>query len=385
LTSHRALASECRRLKARPYLLLGLAAAAFAAMPATAWASFEVKPRGRLHLDSSYAFGEDDAAWSNGLRTRRVRMGLDGRLDDHWDFRIEFDFAEEGVGAREVRLRRSLGPGRLMIGQVKAPMGLNELTGSNDLTFIERSTPTAIVADGFRLGVGYDAWFGEDLVGVQTRVYGRAIGEATAGDMQHAIGGRGVVAPVIGQGRLHLGLSGAFEHRGDNTAIRYSDRPEARGADGGTRLIDTGVLDAALTGKVGAELAFITGPFSVEAEYLAVYVHRDDAESVYLDGFHAQTSYILTGESRGYRQGGFGAPSPSRSYGAWEAALRYSRMSLDDADLQGGTQTNLTVGLNWYATDRVRFMLNHVLSMVEGGVFGDETLHIVQARAQYAF
>jgi phosphate-selective porin OprO and OprP len=65
--------------------------------------------------------------------------------------------------------------------------------------------------------------------------------------------------------------------------------------------------------------------------------------------------------------------------------LRLSHVSLDDADLQGGTQTNLTLGLNWYATDRVRFMLNHVRSVVEGGVFGDETLHIVQARAQYAF
>jgi phosphate-selective porin OprO and OprP len=354
-------------------------------MPAAAHASFEVKPRGRLHLDSSYAFGEDEAAWSNGLRTRRVRMGLDGRLDDHWDFRIEFDFAEEALGAREIRLRRSLGPGKLVLGQLKTPMGLNELTSSNDLTLIERSTPTAIVADGFRLGVGYDAWLWEDLVGVQTMVYGRAIGEATVGDMQHAIGGRGVVAPYIGHARLHLGLSGAFEHRGDNTAIRYSDRPEARGADGGTRLIDTGVLEAAFTGKVGAELAFITGPFSVEAEYLAAFINRDDAESVYLGGFHAQASYIITGETRGYKQGRFGAPSPNHAYGAWEVALRYSHMSLDDADLQGGTQNNLTVGLNWYATDRVRFMLNHVLSMVEGGVFGDETLRIVQARAQYAF
>lgn len=35
-------------------------------------------------------------------------------------------------------------------------MGLNELTGSNSITFIERSTPSNLVADSRRLGVGYE-------------------------------------------------------------------------------------------------------------------------------------------------------------------------------------------------------------------------------------
>jgi phosphate-selective porin OprO and OprP len=336
-----------------------------------------------MHLDSSYAFGEDEAEWSNGLRTRRVRLGLGGTLDENWDFRIEYDFAEEGVGARDVRLRRNLGPGKLAIGQFKAPMSLNELTSSNDLTFIERATPVAIVADAFRLGFGYEYW--EDLFGIQAMLYGRAIGEATVGDMQHTVGLRGVFAPYIGHARLHLGLSGAFEHRGDNTAVRYSDRPEARGADGGTRLIDTGVFDAELKGELGADLAFISGPLSAEAEYLGVYASREGADDVFFGGFYVQASYVLTGETRGYKNGIFGSPSPAHPHGAWEAAVRFSHMNLDGADLLGGTQNNLTVGLNWYATDRVRFMLNNVLSLVSDGVFGDETIYIVQARAQYAF
>lgn len=362
---------------------LPLAIIALIAFAAPAYASPEVEPRGRMHLDAAAHFGEEDAEFADGLHTRRIRMGLGGTLTESWDYRIEFDFAEEGVGARDVRLRRDLGPGRLWIGQYKVPMGLNELTSSNNITFVERSTPTAIVTDAFQLGLAYDYFADEG--GFMAMAFGRSIGDATEGDMRMGLAGRGVYAPYLGQARLHLGLSGAFEHRRDETGIGFSDRPEVRGADGGTHLIDTGDFDAEMVAKAGAELAFISGPFSAEAEYLAVLANRDVADDVFFGGFHAQASYVLTGESRGYSDGIFGSPSPDRDYGAWEAAVRVSYMDLDDADLLGGTQTNLTAGLNWYATDRVRFLLNNVVSFVEDGAFGDETVNLIVGRAQYSF
>ena len=359
----------------------GVVIAAVVVSATTADAAPEVSPRGRIHLDAAYHFRNQDAPFADGLTTRRIRLGLDGDLDA-WQARIEFDFAEEGIGAREVRARRDIGRGRLWIGQLKVPMSLDELTISNDTLFLERSTPATIIADGFRLGLAYS--LDDDPGGLMAMGFGRAIGDSAAGTMPHGLAGRGYLSPSVGPHRLHVGLSAAFEHRGDATTVAYGDRPEARGADGGTRLIDTGPIDdLRSTLKAGAELAVIAGPLSAEAEYLGVRLDRDGESSLYFDGFYLQGSFVMTGESRRYDRGSIRRPTPERSSGALELATRFSQMRLGDGDVGGGTQQNLTLGLNWHLSDQVRFMWNIVFSRVRDGVYGDERVFIALARAQF--
>jgi phosphate-selective porin OprO and OprP len=95
------------------------------------------------------------------------------------------------------------------------------------------------------------------------------------------------------------------------------------------------------------------------------------------DGFYVQGSWILTGETRRYdvATGAFQAPRPFVPFssaggpGAWELALRYSRLDLDfhsgaagtgaTADaIRGGVQDIWTFGVNWYINANVKLMLN---------------------------
>jgi len=371
------------------------AIAALLALPifaasAVASAQPEITLIGRVHMDAAW-HDEDDVALSDGVLNRRSRLGARIKIDDTWSGVIDYDFAESGSLAQDVFLSRKLGPGTFRIGQFKVPMGLNELTGSNAITFIERSTPSNLVVDARRIGVGYDYFQGP--LGIQGMAYSRRIGTDQTGDEPLGIGGRLVYAPTLDGGQLlHLAGAVAYEDVREFTTLRLRDRPESR--PDGSRLIDTGnIADVSSTFKFGLEAAFQSGPFSAEAEYFSVDVSRDSGTEPTFTGYHVQASYIVTGEKRGYRDGVFRGVTPGeKGRGAWEIAARFSSADLVDSGFRGGKQDNVTLGVNYYSSANVRFMLNYILvdvsdssAVVNGVVVGDDKPNILLARAQFFF
>ena len=106
-------------------------------------------------------------------------------------------------------------------------------------------------------------------------------------------------------------------------------------------------------------------------------------------GFYVYGSYFLTGENRVYKtsSGAFDRMSPKRNFdgngglGAWEIALRYSNLDLNDADFSGGELDDFTVGVNWYLNPNTRFMWNYVFADLDD--IGDT--NIFQTRFQIDF
>jgi phosphate-selective porin OprO and OprP len=318
------------------------------------------------------------------LIIRRARLGVDLEFDDDWDFLVEYDFAGDRVTANDVRLRYGLPRGSLILGQTKIPMGLNELTGSNDITFIERASNSNAIVVARRLGLSYHLF--EDHYSFQTMVYTRRIGPDTpTGDSPLGAAGRLVLNPIRQDGQLlHLGASIAAEDFSGQQGIGFSDYPEARPGD--QRLIDTGDLDDATgTLRYGLEAAYQRGPFSAETEYLSLNTDRANNSNPRFNGYHIQASYVLTGESRSYEEGNFGSITPSGQGGAWEVAARFSSTDLNDGGAIGGKQRNITLGLNYYLNSNIRFMANLIRSDIQDGVNGDEALTIALVRAQAHF
>ena len=117
---------------------------------------------------------------------------------------------------------------------------------------------------------------------------------------------------------------------------------------------------------VGLEAAYVSSPFSVQGEY--IFANADVASSANFRGYYAQASYFLTGEHRNYKpsEGAFSRVKPKENFksgggpGAWEVALRYSGLDLDDNSITGGKLNDLTAGLNWYLNPNTRVMWNYV-------------------------
>ncbi len=141
----------------------------------------------------------------------------------------------------------------------------------------------------------------------------------------------------------------------------------------------------------GAELALAYGPFAFQGEYFGANYARNGGAlavaarpasgaganasggtSLSFNGFYVYGLWYLTGESRAeaYKVGAFNSaefdgphiknPVNKGGWGAWAVGARYSSVNLNDSGIQGGSQDDVTVGINWYPVKGVRFMANWV-------------------------
>lgn len=375
---------------------------------------FQFHLGGRIHLDT--AFYDDDewvdaggADQADGVSFRRLRLEANGEVHQRVEFKLHLEFSDANKGASsdvEVSLRDvwvglkgpkdcwgCLAPG-LRVGHLKEPFSLEMITSSNHLTFLERALPNAFVP-AFHTGVMlHDSLRGGQWTyGVGLFANSDAGGAASveSGDDGLAFTSRVTWTPWYDCRcpcrRFHVGAS--WSHRFDLGSLRFRQRPEVNLRD---RLVDTGSFAAQGVDLLGLEAALVHGPFSLQGEYVQADVDAAAAGDPSFSGWYVFASWFLTGECRPYAKGAFGAVKPCGDFlagrcggtGAWEVALRYSELDLDDQAIAGGRMRNWTLGLNWYVNPRMRVMANYVLSDVERGAIG-ETLGILGLRFQVTF
>ncbi|MBW1852270.1 MAG: hypothetical protein JRJ15_12740 [Deltaproteobacteria bacterium] len=200
-----------------------------------------------------------------------------------------------------------------------------------------------------------------------------------------------------GKNLLHLGLSYTHQFRSiEDAGAELRTRPESRLTN--VRLVDTGEFSTKGMDRINTELAIVSGPLSLQGESFHLFANSDEADNPRFWGFYLYGSYFITGEHRNYDRsnGVFSRIKPNRDFhlfeggwGALELALRFSYIDLNGGSIRGGREHDLTAGLNWYLSEKTRFMVNYVRAKakdretpppVEGG-----TANIFQVRFQIMF
>jgi phosphate-selective porin OprO/OprP len=353
----------------------------------TADKAFQFRMLGRLQNDWAVLEPDDDlqddpdiddrAGKGSGTEFRRARMGFAGTLYERFGFKAEYDFADGETSLKDtyVEVMKLPWVQNLRIGHFKEPMSLDELTSDSYTTFMERALPNALVPSrntGFML-------FGGALEQRMTWALGafrntdNQSGNGFSDDPLYNVTGRVTGLPWYeedGRRLLHLGLSASQQFR-DQQNVAFRQRPEAHLAP---NFVQTGNLAAHGVQIVNPELAVVYGPFSFQSEYVQTFVNgAGDVGDPDFWGVYAQASWFLTGESRPYKvsEGIFDRVAPRRNFdldggrGAWELALRFSRLDLDEGDVDGGTLDTGTFGVNWYLNPNLRWTLNYVLGRLE--------------------
>lgn len=359
---------------------------------------------GRVHIDGTFANDDrgtlNTTAIDNKADVRRARLDLTATAWRTWQFKVQYDFADgsdRGVnrGLRDAwikYLHKGSTPGVVTVGHFKEFIGLEEITSSNDISFVERSMLSGAfnAANGRRLGVGASVAFA-DMVTTSLGVFGREIGNSN--DDAVKLTGRVTVSPIHSADKVvHVGAAGSWITDYDNDAFAANPRPEFD-ASSSARLLNTSISDVEDAYRFGGEAAVVWGPFSVQGEYQRIDLNRtplSTEKDPSFDGWYLFASWMLTGESRLYKfeDGIFQNPKPAGivgkgGWGAWEVLARYSNVDLLDGTVGSGDEDNVTVGLNWYPTPNTKFMANyiHVLD-IKGGDFDAAEPSAVALRAQ---
>ncbi|MDP3856066.1 OprO/OprP family phosphate-selective porin [Phenylobacterium sp.] len=425
---------------------------------ATSDGKFTASFRGVFQLDSAHydqrapgplgsdfrrgSFGdaaENDRArdLSDGANFRRARLGVEGKAFGDFEYNFLYDFGGSGneeagkISAAWVQYNGlPFANAKLRIGAFSPPSGLEEAVSTNGSLFAERASPSELVrgiaaGDG-RTGVAFLA--NGDNWAATAAITGNIIATQTF-DEQTAFVGRFSFVPFRRDDSLiHLGVntsivinpaaSGPDVAGTAVTAIRLRDRPEIR-VDG-TRLVDTGNIDANGLTAIGAEFGAQWKSLNIQSEYFDIDVDRKGAlGDPDFSGWYAQAGWTITGEARRYSNATFDAPRPAKPFdlktggwGAWELGLRYSKLDLNylagspgtalaAAAIRGGEQEIFTLGLNWYVNNALRFQAAYqdvsVDRLSPGGtafVAGStpsagaqvgQDLSIYSLRTQYAF
>ncbi len=346
---------------------------------------------GRLHMDAFIGL-KDTEEFSSGFNNRRTGIGLEGFFYDKWNLRIDLDFAEEKLSAYDLRIRGELSENwHLWMGYFKVPQSLNQLTSSKDIVFIERSAISNILAPGRRLGIACE--YDNGFVGLKTMIFGRSLNaskiiktneESLPNNMPLGIALRTYYAPKTKNGQVHIGTSAVFEDLNKNLGLCLSSYPEAYDAYCGTSIIEINMKNAKASFRPAAELLYIEGPFSFEGEFMLINISNKETKSATFSGYNIQLHYTLTGESQNYSRGVIKGIIPAKKSGAWELGARYSVSDLNDGNFKGGRQNIVTLALNYYITNGLRFMTNVIYADINKNEYNKNPL-IGLIRAQYNF
>ncbi|WP_443748307.1 porin [Asticcacaulis solisilvae] len=369
--------------------------------------AFTVAIHGVMQLDAA-SYDQDKALpaavtardLNSGTNFRRARLGINGKLFSDFDYNILAEFggsgAEDAGRLQEMWLQYSkFDHAKIRIGAYPPLVGLEDAASTNSQPFMERPASAEVArslsAGDYRMSAGVfgygDRWLyslaltGNTISTLNTQATGFT---AANTDEQLGVAARLAGTPLRGFDWLvHVGVNytGVINpaDAGASAATRYPvqlrDRPELR-VDG-TRLIDTGALNAQSASATGFELAGQYKSLFAQGEAFTYKVERYNAATGVTNptfkGWYVEGGWSLTGEARKYntQTAAFDGVVPrvnfdpkAGKWGAFELVARYSTLDLNyhegatlAADrVLGGQQDISSLGLDWQLNTDVRFV-----------------------------
>ena len=365
---------------------------------------FAIGGRLMLDYDSMDSGHQTENKSFSDMEWRRTRINIKGSVNKHWSYKATYDFNSEKDTANldEGYVKYDTKKGfTITAGKTKADMMLEQRTSSKWISTVERGLLNAMnekvnylvgkPGDGAGVKLGFYAK--ESRISGVISVFDAYKNDSDDdNDMILHSTARLNYSPKIGKNEYaHFGVSyGMADYKGETSkaelqlGIHQGDK---------TLLADAAAGDIT---NLGIEAAYVNGPFSVQAEYFDNETELENGSKGYeWDGYYGQLSYVLTGETRGYKWKGakFDKIKPKGKMGAVELVLRYEDISVDDAD-EGTVVANkvdldrTVIGVNWYVTNTVKFMANYSSVSMDNEVNPGgttEDLDSFQLRAQYAF
>jgi phosphate-selective porin OprO/OprP len=355
----------------------------------------------RLEVDAAtFATTGNLSGFDSGVDLRRARITARGDAILAVPFNYSFDIGyvpgRFTISQAYVAVPNLPYVGTLKVGQFQPAQGLQLITSSWGIAFMEPAAPLQAIAPGSEFGVQISNTYRDGRGTWTLGVYRNNSADREYGNLSEGYGnlvGRLTWLAIDGVDRdrpasnryLHLGLSADLQY-GGNGEIRYRSRPESYIAP---YVIDTGAISSNKGATYGIEVAWVDGPLSVQAEALRSTIGEQGGSTLNFAGGYVSAGWYLTGESRPYNRqtGAFRRLVPRQSFafgpdggwGALEVSVRASYTDLSDQNIRGGRLGMIMSSLNWYPHEYMTWMLDVGAGTVRGGA-SSGNLAILQTR-----
>lgn len=319
-------------------------------------------------------------------RAARLETAMDWRKK--WVFSFSYDFTNQQL-FNAFTGYDNLEDFLFLVGQFSPVFGLVNSDDTPYITFLELPLPVNLFSPAFLPGAEFG--FYKNPFVVYGSLFGPTLGSTVHGSLPYGETVNVVYSPIHEERRMfHLGFSAWNQTTDSWHVLSLGTVPELFAPNQGN-IIDAGPINNVVNYQViDAAIAGLYGPLTIESEYIESWVKRNqNLSTLAFGGYYAIVSYFLTGESRVYsfKNAGFIGITPIRHrFGAWQFAIQFSRLNLTEQDILGGRESNVTVGLNWFPTQPIEFMLMYIHAMANPNADGiNQQSNLYALRIQAVF
>ena len=341
-----------------------------------------VKPRTKIHLDfRGFQPVLDDKR--KIFHKRRLRVGADGILFRDFEYSVRVEARTADLEFRDVFLKyRQLPSFQIQAGRFKIPFGLDQLTDSGELDFVQRSRVGSILAPGRDTGAMVLGELLEQKVFYSAGIFrhdgkNSEIEDFTAIDEYSAGGNRTVAARVTVAPFDNLELGTAFTR--SDVATGLSSLPGVTVSD---QLFFPRMYVSGSRLRRGAELSWLLRSLSIKGEFVDVREQRlgqglggEDLPALRTQGWYLSATHPLLGRIDNGPRGGFlRSILPGKRLGLFEVAARYEVIRFSSKastgslpsrnprapNVAGNDDRVWTFGINWYLNRYLRFQFNGI-------------------------
>lgn len=322
---------------------------------------WQLKPRWRVQYDVANIDGPDGLAGTGNLQDiRRARVGFDLKMPSGFAARVETELTTDPIELTDAYLQWSDKRFKVILGQQKAQLPLDEENSNLNISFLERAAFVSAFGYSRRTGISGQYTSGDWVVsgGIYTDpliLLNDVANNSTSVDF------RTYWSPQLADTKLHLAASYHWRDLNDVglATTRYRSRPALRITD--TRYIATPALQVNKEQRYGLEAAAVHGRFHIAAETHWLKAQREGLNDPTFFGAYAEFGVFLTRDSRPLKGGMFGAIKPSKpvgggGLGAVQLNLRYDYLDLNNRALIGGQQNGYLASLIWTPAENFRLM-----------------------------
>lgn len=334
------------------------AAPAKSAKEKTEW---QLKPRWRVQYDVANVDGPAGLTGTGDYEDlRRARVGVDLKMPNGFAARIEAELSTNPIEFTDLYLQWSNDRFKVMAGQQKAQLPLDEENSNLNISFLERAA--FVSAFNYSRRTGVSGHYSKDDWAIAGGVYTDPLillNDVPTGSVSADF--RAYWEPKVGNTKLHL--AGAYHWRDLNDVgsapQRYRTRPSIRITD--TRYIGTPGLVVDKEQRVGLEAAAVNGRFHFASEAHWLKADRVAVDDPTFFGAYAEVGVFLTKDSRPLKGGLFGGIKPKKpvgggGIGAVQLNLRYDYLDLNSKGVIGGKQDGYLASLIWTPAENFRLM-----------------------------